>query len=251
MLIAHSAVGKGLELPVVSGHVGNSQTQAEGEVGFIIAVQHLGGRVRMMCNAAGLGISRKGRVRDMATGWRKGTQVLELRVAYDRQGTIVNEDEVTEVMAIAVHAHEQLDEGDTLVTMVRIDGFHDDGSPRAHRSVFFIDATDAWLYDPQSLLGAEHTRSHVEVLAPLLGNLLRHTAVRFTFSRGQADLARQGQTASDCALCNGLCLVAVIAVAFCGIHGAPSVLRCLQCIRAEGLLEVVRFGIPQVWLDRA
>ena len=36
-------------------------------------------------------------------------------------------------------------------------------------------------------------------------------------------------------------------MAFCGMHGGPSVLRCLQCVRAEGLPEVVRYGIPQVW----
>ena len=120
-----------------------------------------------------------------------------------------------------------------------------DTALRAHRAALFLDTTDGWFFDPQSLTSAVPTRKHVTVLSPLLADLLRPTGVRFMFTRGEADVTRQGQSESECAMCNGLCLVAVAAVAFCGTLAGRSVLRCIQGTRAEALPEVVRYALPQ------
>jgi hypothetical protein len=212
-------------------------------------LQHLGGFVSTGGSFGSGVVGSTAAMRTMKSAWMRGEQALVLHLKYNRKLEITSRRAMEEVVDEVEHVHQQLNEGEVLVVMVRIDTWDLNGGAMYHRAILFIGESTAWLYDPLSFVESDYVRTQVTEFKPMLEELLRPMRVELLFTAGEADVARQGQTTADGSLCNSLCLVAAVAVAFAGIEGGPSSLRLLQGISAKALADVAMYALPEVWAN--
>jgi hypothetical protein len=114
----------------------------------------------------------------------------------------------------------------------------------AHRAALLLDEHGSLFYDAVSLVQSAHVKTSGDQLVPYLERRMRRSAgFLFHATRGEADTTRQDQGGEDTHCCNNLTTVAVCAAAFTGVAGVLAVLRCMQMLGPDTLLEVAKMGL--------
>jgi hypothetical protein len=245
-MCAMAREGKTQELRQVADHRGTYAQQQRSEVNIVGALWAKGGRVvageEYQYNSDALGPAAM----SMYQGWIDGEQLLELEVLYSRDGQVANVQTLDEIVDLIRQAHGQLGEDEVLVIAVLIVGWKASGERYMHRTVLLLDREDGLYYDPTSLIRRRHSATQSQGFIPYIMRAMAGL-VKLNATRGEADVTRQGQSTSDSGLCNLLSATAVAAAAFAGVVGVLPVLRCLQGMGADALIDVAKHGLPMVW----
>jgi hypothetical protein len=224
--------------------------QQKGEFCMVSGLRRLGGKV-----VAGLECGQKTRLPTGTTPstchavrrWDALHQLLEILVVYDSDLKISNMAAMEEMMGIVLATHGRLRDDEVLVVTVTICSWRPSGKAYAHRTALLLDAHGSLYYDAVSLVESAHVKTSSDQLVPYLERRMRSAGLLFYATRGEADTTRQGQGGEDTDCCNNLTTVAVCAAAFTGVAGVLAVLRCIQMLGPDTLLQVAKVGLGMLW----